>query len=58
MKKKLKFKLVRAAKEGGGDRYEHGVKKSPEFMVIYLPQYISRPAGYPVFQIEVTIKLD
>ena len=39
---KLQFKLVRPAKKQGGDRYEHGIKGDADFMVIYLPQSISR----------------
>lgn len=37
--------LTRAAKKSGGDRYEFGTKGDPEWMVVYFPQYISRPNG-------------
>ncbi len=56
MKKELSFIFVRAAKEGGGDRYEYGVKKTPDYMVIYFPQSISRPTGLPIPLIKVTIE--
>lgn len=39
---RMQFRLVRIAKSNGGDRYECGVKGDPEYMVIYIPQYISR----------------
>ena len=42
---KLNFLLTRPAKSGGGDRYEHGVKDDRDYMVIYIPQDISRKEG-------------
>ncbi len=56
MEKVMQFNLTRIAAANGGDRYEHGVEKSLEFMVIYLPQSISRKSGTPTPVIEVTIK--
>ena len=38
----LIFKLKRPATRQGGDRYEHGVLNDKDFMVVYVPQYISR----------------
>ena len=52
---KLIFKLTRPAVKGGGYRYEHGVKDDKDFMVIYIPQFISRKDG-PRLEITVTIE--
>ncbi len=52
----LKFKLTRPAKAGGGDRYEHGVRDDEDFMVIYIPQAISRADNR--VRPEVTITID
>ena len=38
----MDFKLVRAAKAKGGDRYEHGSEGDSDWMVVYIPQSISR----------------
>jgi hypothetical protein len=54
--KKLIFKLTRQAKKGGGDRYEHGSEKDSDFMVIYIPQFISRNEGVPRGAIEVSFE--
>lgn len=53
---KFKFKLIRPAKKLGGDRYEHGKKGELEFMVIYVPQFISRKGGEIKKEIEVTFE--
>jgi len=55
MKVDLDFVLVRPAKKSGGDRYEHGVEKTPEHMVLYLPQTYSRPMGTPLPELTVTL---
>lgn len=52
----LKFKLTRPAKSGGGDRYEHGVKDDENFMVIYIPQSISRKDAKVRPEVTVTIE--
>lgn len=54
--KKLGFELTRAAKKGGGDRYEHGKEGEEDYMVIYIPQFISRSSGAPKNSIEVTFE--
>ena len=56
MPTKLIFKLTRQAKKGEGDRYEHGTDKDTDFMVIYVPQFISRSTGAPKMAIEVTFE--
>ena len=48
----LIFKLTRPAKKSGGDRYEHGVEGDKDYMVIYIPQFISRKEG-PKLEIKV-----
>lgn len=64
MKIELDFNLTRPAKKSGGDRYEHGVEKSPEHMVLYLPQFISRERelshakGMPFSTVKVTIEAE
>ena len=50
---KVMFLLERQAKKSGGDRYKATLKNGEEF-VIYIPQSISRPEGYPLESIEVT----
>jgi hypothetical protein len=52
----LRFKLTRPAKSGGGDRYEHGIKDDYDFMVIYIPQSISRADDKPRPEITITIE--
>lgn len=52
----LKFKLTRPAKSGGGDRYEHGVKDDDDFMVVYIPQSISRADNKVRPEIIITIE--
>lgn len=52
---KYLFKLERPAKSSGGDRYEYGKKGDKLWMVFYIPQEISRPAGVPVMELEITI---
>ena len=44
-KAEFKFKLVRPANKQGGDRYESGVKGNTEWMVFYIPQFVSRKGG-------------
>lgn len=41
-KTEFKLKLVRPARKLGGDRYECGKKGDVDFMVFYIPQFISR----------------
>jgi len=41
----LYFDLVRLAKSSGGDRYECGQKGDDLWMVVYVPQLISREGG-------------
>lgn len=43
----MKFNLVRPAKAKGGDRYEHGKEGDADWMVIYVPQSLSREGGQP-----------
>ncbi len=55
----LNLKLERAARKGGGDRYETqetlcGTLKVEPFH-IYLPQTISRIAGIPIGRFGVTV---
>lgn len=56
---KLMFKLTKAAKKAGGDRYEADTGE-PRPMVIYLPQSISRhPSGiFKEMEIVITPKGD
>ncbi len=49
---KVLFLLERQAKRSGGDRYK-GMLQNGEEMVIYIPQSISRPKGYPIKSISV-----
>lgn len=51
----LKFRLTRPARKGGGDRYEHGQEGDKDYMVIYIPQFISRKEG-PKPEIVVTFE--
>ena len=53
---KLEFKLTRPAKSNGGDRYEHGKKGDDQYMVIYLPQSISREGGKIRDEVNITIE--
>ena len=53
---KLIFNLTRPAKKGGGERYEHGKEQDNDYMIIYLPQFLSRPEGSPQKIIEVTFE--
>ena len=55
MKKEFEVKIVRPAKASGGDRYEHGVLKDDDHMVIYIPQHISRSQGGPFPLLHITI---
>lgn len=53
----MEFILVRPAKKNGGDRYEHGKDGNEDFMVIYIPQFISRKeGGQPKQSIKVTFE--
>lgn len=52
----LIFTLTRPAKKNGGDRYEHGVEGNPDFMVIYIPQRISRKGGEAKKEFTVTFE--
>ena len=54
---KLNFKLVRPAKSSGGDRYEYLTKGNDKWMVVYIPQSISRGerGGSPVKELNITI---
>ena len=53
---KLQFDLKRPAKAKGGDRYEHGKEGDEHYMVIYLPQNLSRKGGMPLPRITITIE--
>jgi len=55
MKIELEFNLTRPAKKTGGDRYEFGVEKSPDHMVIYIPQVYSRAGGLPLSKVLISI---
>jgi len=55
MSKTLSFKLTKPARSVGGDRYEHGSKGDADFMVIYIPQSISRKGGIAK---EITITIE
>ena len=52
----MHFQLTRAAKSSGGDRYECGQKGDDLYMVIYVPQAISRIEGTLKQTLTVTIK--
>ncbi len=52
---KMTFKLTRAARKAGGDRYEHGKEGDETYMVIYIPQFISRKPD-PKLEITVTFE--
>jgi len=60
VKEKVSFtlNLARPAMKAGGDRYELGEKGSPEYMVLYFPQHISRPEGVPKQVLHVTLTYD
>ena len=51
MKEEITVMLKSPAKKKGGDRYE-----SNSGYVIYIPQEISRTAGLPATQIQVTFE--
>lgn len=54
---KLTFKLVRAARKFGGDRYEHNWEGNlNDKVVVYVPQTISRKLGEPVKVIDITFE--
>lgn len=53
---KYLFRLVRPAASKGGDRYEYGEKGDKLWMAFYIPQGLSRPAGVPVYELEITIE--
>lgn len=55
MSQKLLFKLVRAAKSNGGDRYETTIPSEPKPVAWYFPQALSRDKGQPREFIEVTV---
>ena len=56
MKTTLKLTLERPARKGGGDRYEAvTVGKPIEPFHIYLPQLITRIAGVPITNFEMTL---
>jgi len=52
----LSFRLTRPARSSGGDRYECGQKGDELWMVIYVPQSISREGGTVKQTLQVTIK--
>lgn len=53
---KLQFKLVRPAKSSGGDRYEYLSKGQEGWMVVYVPQNISRKDGEIKQELTITIE--
>ncbi len=53
---KMKFVLTKVARAGGGDRYEHGVKGDLDYMVIYIPQSLSRKEGSAKTEFIVTFE--
>jgi len=52
---RLDFKLTRAARKSGGDRYECNLANEPKPMVIYIPQVICRENGKPKERLTLTI---
>jgi len=56
----FKFRLVKAAKKGGGDKYECDMDgELRDFLwTIYVPQAISRPEknSAPINELEITVK--
>ena len=52
----LQFRLTKAARSTGGDRYECGQKGESFWMVIYVPQSISREGGTIKDTLKVTIE--
>lgn len=54
--KELNFRLTKAARSSGGDRYECGQKGDEFWMVIYIPQSLSREDGKIKDTLTVTIK--
>ena len=55
MKVELDFILIRAARQSGGDRYEHGTRGLKGHMLLYVPQFYSRVNGTPIPTLHVTI---
>jgi hypothetical protein len=53
---KITFKLERAAKKAGGDRYL--AQGKIDGFTIYIPQEISRPLGKPVNLITITFETE
>lgn len=53
---KLQFRLTRAARGVGGDRYECNEVDGEDTMTIYIPQSISRAGSKIMDRVEVTIK--
>ncbi len=54
--KEMHFRLTQKAKSSGGDRYECGQKGDSFWMVIYIPQSISREGGTVKETLKVTIE--
>ena len=54
-KAEFKFHLVRPTKNLGGDRYECGKKGDPEWMVFYIPQFVSCKDGVVRKELAITI---
>ena len=54
--KELQFRLTQKAKSSGGDRYECGQKGDAFWMVIYIPQAISRKEGMVRETLKVSIE--
>jgi hypothetical protein len=53
----MKFRLVRRAKVSGADLYEYSQEGAKDWMVIYIPQSISRKEGEPKEVITISIVL-
>lgn len=54
---KLEMKLTRPAKSRGGDRYECQLVGEDRPLVIYFPQFISRPKGVPVGKVTMNLEV-
>ncbi len=54
--KELNFRLTRVARSSGGDRYECGQKDNEFYMIVYIPQSISREEGKVKDTLTVIIK--
>jgi hypothetical protein len=54
---KIVFKLTRAAKSQGGDRYEAVIQGLDKPMVIYIPQFMSRKDTKPRAEITVDFSI-